>query len=100
MACCASRAPSASAANVPVRLREDSVRLVDLDVIPSDPAHLQVCVFVAQAAQAVAGSHTDSWLVARLLLRRWGLVEARVWAVVDEGFDGAVLSEQLLRATV
>lgn len=62
-----------------------------------DPAHLHVFVSVAQAAQAVAGSHADSRLVARLLLgRRRELVEARVWAAVDRGVDGAVLGEQLL----
>jgi hypothetical protein len=93
-------AGSASVTEVPVRLGKDSVRLVDLNVIPPDPAHLHVFVSVAQAAQAVAGSHTDSRLVARLLLGRGELVEARVWAAVDKGVDGAVLGEQLLRAVV
>ena len=95
----ASRAGSTSV-NVPVRLGEDGVRLVDLDVIPPDPAHLQVVVTVVEAAQAVAGSHADSGLVARLLPGRWELFEAGVWGAVDVGVDSAVLGEQLLRAVV
>jgi hypothetical protein len=87
-------------ANVPIRLGMDSVRLVDLDVIPPNPAHLQVFVSVAHAAQAVAGSHTDSGLVARLLLGRWELVVVGGWGAVVKGVDGAILAEQLLRAVV
>jgi len=66
---------SASAANSPVRLRKHSVRLVDVDAL-AELAQLQVLVSVAEAAQAVACSDTDSWLVARLVLGRGRLVVA------------------------
>lgn len=95
----AMKAESTSAADTPVRLGKDGVRLVDMDVIP-DPAHLQVFISIAEAAQAVAGGHTDPWLVARLLLGGRKLVEAGVWAAVAKGVDGAVFGEQLLRTTV
>jgi hypothetical protein len=60
---------SVGAANAPVWFGKDCVRLVDVDV-PPELTHLQIVFSVAEAAQAVARSHADSWLVARLVLGR------------------------------
>lgn len=67
-----------------------------MDVLP-ELAHLQVVVSIAEAAQAVSCSHTDSWLAARLLLG-WALVVAGGRRAVDESVDRAVVHELLLRA--
>ena len=87
---------SASAANVPVRLRQDGVRLVDVDVL-AELAHFQVVIPVTKTAQAMACSHADSRLVARIVLgRRLGV--ARRWRAIDKSVDRGIVDELLLRA--
>lgn len=62
---------SASAAEGMIRLRENGVGRVDVDVLPkANPAHLQIFVAIAEAAQAVACRHANPWLMARLVLGR------------------------------
>lgn len=87
---------SASAANVPVRLRQDGVRLVDVDVL-AELAHLQVVIPVTKTAQAMACSYADSRLIARIVLgRRLGV--ARRWRAIDKSVDRGIVDELLLRA--
>lgn len=67
-----------------------------MDALP-ELAKFQILVSVAEAAQAVTGSDTDSRLVTRLVFGR-RLVVARGRRTVDEGVDGVVVHELLLRA--
>jgi hypothetical protein len=60
-------------------------------------AEFQILVSITEAAQAVARSDTDSRLVTRLVFGR-RLVVARSRRAVDEGVDGVIIHELLLRA--
>lgn len=67
-----------------------------MDALP-ELAQLQILVSVAEAAQAMSRSDTDSRLVTRLVFGR-GLIVARSRRAVDESVDGLIVHELLLRA--